>query len=319
MANLAARIRNTLFGLSPEEVAFSRRGFHFRDPSRRDHLEASGGGFVDGFNLALAETRAEPLSRSLDRLEPRFQGFAYEGAAMALKLLDLLTPWNRGRFEAFIRGPADPHLYMAYVGAGWAMARLTRRFQKGMRAFDPLLGWLAVDGYGFHEGFFHTERAYARKTRPRNLSGYALRVFDQGLGRAMWFTQGADVAAIAAAVASFPPERREDLWSGVGLACAYAGGASTEDIRALQKEAGEHALWLAQGAAFAAKARLRAGNPAPYNELAVHVLSGKTLADAARMTDDALQNLPADRDGEPAFAVWRSRLHAMFAEQARAA
>src|SRR3712207_8380154 len=53
---------------------------------------------------------------------------------------------------------------------------------------------------------------------------------DQGLGRSLWFVQGADVRRIPATVNAFPAERRPDLWSGLGLACGYAGGRTRAEV-----------------------------------------------------------------------------------------
>ena len=95
------------------------------------------------------------------------RGFAYEGAAMALALLDHVLPWRRNRLARFIRGPARDHIYMAHVGAGWALARLRRGTNRYFHKLDPLLRWLAMDGYGFHEGYFHWQRTIEARQQPR--------------------------------------------------------------------------------------------------------------------------------------------------------
>jgi hypothetical protein len=117
-------------------------------------------------------------------------------------------------------------------------------------------------------------------------------------------------------IVSFSRHRREDLWSGVGLACAYAGGVDRSSIESLGRAAGESLPLVAQGAAFAAKARERAGNPAPHTELACDVLCGMSAAQAAEITDDARQALPSDGE-EPAFEVWRKRIQSRFAVEVR--
>ena len=173
---------------------------------------------------------------------------------MGLFMLDQLTLWRRDRLLSFLAGPGAPHVYMVYVGRAGRGPAAVSNVPRAMARFDPLLGWLAVDGYGFHQGYFHgADRS--RHAVPRRLSGYAARVFDQGLGRSLWFVEGADIARIAATVAKFPVARQPDLWSGVGLACAYAGGADREAIEALVASAGANEAQSAQGAAFAAKAR----------------------------------------------------------------
>ena len=150
---------------------------------------------------------------------------------------------------------------------------------------------------------------------PARLKGYARRVFDQGLGRCLWFIEGADVARIARSIAAIPRERQPDLWSGVGLASVYAGEASEADLRRLRETAGEFAPHLAQGAAFAAKARLRAGNLSSYHHAACLILCGMSAPDAAQVTDAALENLPADRT-EPSYETWRRRIQQRFLQSA---
>src|SRR5262245_34302210 len=205
---LAPRLRRLIFGISPDEATFRKRGFHSSDEQSRAHLEKIGCVFLDGYHLALEESNILALGSRLDETEPLFRGFAFEGAAMALAILDCLTPWKRNRLRTFVEGPAANHLYMAYVGAGWAMARLRRNIDRALQDLDPLLGWLAVDGYGFHEGYFDSISTIRRRKVPRRFSGYSLRAFDQGLGRSLWFVRGADVRGISETIAEFEPARR---------------------------------------------------------------------------------------------------------------
>jgi hypothetical protein len=311
VAALGARLRVRIFGISPEEATFARRGFRGGDAVVRQRLEQVGYTFVRGYNAALEESKPQELEQRLNAVEREHRGFAFEGAAMGLALQDYLMPWSRRRFQAFVAGPASAHVYMAHVGVGWVLARLRLRLAKPPPRLDPLLGWLALDGYGFHEGYFHWPRYVQNRAAPDRLYGYARRAFDQGLGRSLWFVEGADVARISATVASFPESRRADLWSGVGLACAYAGGADKAAIEMLRQAAGPYLPQAAQGAAFAAGARVRAGNPADHTDAACRALCGLSADDAARITDVTLESLPPDGD-LPAYEVWRQRIQTHF-------
>jgi hypothetical protein len=297
----------SLLGIDPAETSFERRGFREGGPAVRARLEQVGAAFTAGYHAALEDARPGVFTPRLDDVTLEFRGFAYEGAAMALALLDWLTPWNRGRVGAFLAGAGDPHAYMVHVGAGWALARLPARADRFLARFDPLLRWLLVDGYGFHEAFFHFRDYLAGRPVPSRLQGYARRAFDQGFGRCLWFVEGAGVERIASTIESLPTDRHADLWSGVGLASAYAGGVAEEDLRALRDAAGSFLPELAQGAAFAAKARQRAGNLTPYQDLACGILCGLSAAAAARVTDDALENLPANGP-DCAYETWRRRI-----------
>lgn len=266
---------------------------------------------MTGCNLALEHGAPEIVEADLSVMEPGLRGFAFEGAAMGLALLDLLTPWRRDRISTFLRGAGDSHAYMVHVGVGWVWARMPFGFRRRQKKLDPLLGWLAFDGWGFHEGFFHWPKYIAGQPSPGKLSGYERRVFDQGLGRSFWFVNGGDTELIAQTISKFSAERQPDLWSGVGLAATYAGIVSETSLGELREKAGRFHPQLAQGAAFAAKARQRAGNLTDYTSLATKVLCGLPAENAARITDEALENLPADSD-VPAYEIWRRRIQKHF-------
>ena len=157
----------------------------------------------------------------------------------------------------------------------------------------------------------HWPRSVSQQAIPSCLTGYERRAFDQGLGRSLWFVRGADVVAIPETIAAFAPERRPDLWSGIGLACAYAGGVSPEEIACLARSAGDHSPQLAQGVAFAARARQRAGNLTQATETASRLVCRLPATEAAALTDAALADLHAAVD-TPAYEVWRGRIQARF-------
>jgi hypothetical protein len=231
---------------------------------------------------------------------------------MGLALLDILTPWRRSRFTEFLQGAGDAHAYMVNVGAGWAWARLPVNFPRAARRLDPLLGWLAFDGWGFHEGFFHWPKYIEAQPLPKKFKGCQRCVFDQGLGRSFWFVNGGNAGLIAQTISAFPPDRQSDLWSGIGLAATYAGIVSDSSLGQLRAKAGAFHPQLAQGAAFAAKARQRAGNLTDYTERATKEFCGRPVADAARLTDEALENLPIISD-TPSYEIWRRRIQDHFA------
>jgi len=308
------RLARTLFGISDDEVSFERRGFRGADEPQREHLETVGGSFVTGYRAGLAEDRLEALATRLDAVASDFRGFAYEGAAMALTLRDALRPWRK-RVPAYLAGPAAAHTYLAHVGVGWALARLPGGPERHAARMDRVLGWLVLDGYGFHHGFFGWPRAVSRQIVPPGLGAYARRVFDQGLGRSLWFVEGAGVERIAGTIAAFAPVRRSDLWSGVGLACAYAGGVPRTAVESLRTLAGRDQPALAQGAAFAALARVAADNVAPWTELACEVLCGGTAAETAALANGVGARLSDDDRTPSKYELWRRGVQELLAEK----
>lgn len=169
-----------------------------------------------------------------------------------------------------------------------------------------------LEGYGWRHGLFEQHRFIENQEVPEHLSGYAQRVFDQGLGRSLWFTTGAQSARIIEVVNAFAANRQTDLWSGVGFACGYTGGMSRSDIEALRRAAGAYSAYLAAGTANAASARYRAGHPGSHTDVACEVLCDFTKEEVIKIADDALDNLPIDTQ-EPAYEIWRQRLIARFA------
>jgi hypothetical protein len=308
---MLGRLRRLIFGISPEETTVMKRGFPVSDEKVRLHLEKIGQIFVEGYHLAVTNPKPSSLVSCLNEIEFEFQGFAFEGAAMGLTLLDIMTPWSKKRLLEFLHGPGAPHAYMIQVGVGWALARLHRPVEGWLNRLDPTVKWLALDGYGFHEGYFHWRRYIENQAQPKRLTGYACRGFDQGLGRSLWFVKGSDPAQISATIAAFSQARQPDLWSGVGLACAYAGGVDGYSIETLANMADSYRPYLAQGVVFAAKTRQKAGNPVPHTELACQLICGMSLNEAAHLFDVTREELPT-HGPEPAFEVWRKRIQAQF-------
>jgi hypothetical protein len=312
--SLLGKTRRRFLGLSPAEASFARRGFLTGEEQARQRLEHIGVTFLSGYQAAREETGFVPLARRRACVDAESRGFAFEGAAMGLALLDCFTPWRKDRWRTFTERLAGAHVYMMHVGLGWALARLRRSVTQHLVQLDPLLRWLVVDGYGFHEGYFNWRRYVEQQQSPARLNGYERRVFDQGLGRSVWFVKGAQIAAVVNAIESFPRARRGDLWSGVGLACAYAGGCGRAAMLSLRAAAGEHLPEFAQGVAFAAKTRQRAANLTAHTETACRSLCGHSAEEAAAITDAALENLREDGD-VPAYEVWRRRIQEKLARE----
>jgi hypothetical protein len=317
--SFAGHARKRLLMPADDEVTFARRGFTVHDDGSRRRLEEVGRSFLSGLAPGLAGDSPAAIDKRLRAVPVPLRGFAFEGAAMGLAIGDALSPWRRPAVADFAAGPASPHIYMTHIGIGWALARLPRPLWRRPLLPDRVLRWLVLDGYGFHQAYFATDRYVRRTERPRvrapwpDPHRYAARAVDQGIGRALWFVAGADVDEASRLVCTFAPARRADLWSGVGLAATYAAGADVDALGRLVKLAGAHRPELAQGAAFAAKARLRAGLVTAETVEAVGVICETGLAAAALVTDDALAELP-DGDGPaPAFEVWRQRIRSNFA------
>ncbi|MGK5497849.1 DUF1702 family protein [Streptomyces sp. URMC 125] len=312
MSSIFGALRRRVLTPSESETKLEKRGFHRKSPEAQEQLERIGRTFLEGYGYAVEAGSAAEAEEMLETVPRAYRGFAYEGAGMGAVVHDAL-PGHRGRLEGLLAGRGRHHVYMVYVGIGWAMARLPKVLWPDVRRTDPLLRWLILDGYGFHQAYFHTER-YVRTPHvrpPFSWAGgpdeYSARVIDQGIGRALWFVGGTDADVVADLIAAYPAHRRGDLYAGAGLAATYAGAADEEELRRFAERAGEHRLPLAQGSAFAAEARRKAGTTIAHTHLATKVLCGTTPERAAQVCID---RMPAagGRDGVPAYEIWRREI-----------
>ncbi|RCG25374.1 DUF1702 family protein [Sphaerisporangium album] len=322
MPTLFGSLRRLLLTPSLAEVTFGERGFPVTPTDATRRLEAIPQSVICGFEWGIDARDQWEVERRLSLVDPEYRGFAYEGATMAFTVVDAMGGGRGHRTRDLLMGPGQPHIFLTYIGIGFAMARLPRPLWKKVMpdltgsAYYPTMSWLAVDGYGFDRAYFETRRWVDEQRVPvaypwEGSPDYFLRAVDQGIGRALWFIHGGQAADVAAHVRAFASHRQADLWSGVGLAATFAGGAEAEVLAVLRAEAGEYRPELAQGVVFAAKARDFAGFVPPHTELATSVLAGLTVGGAVALADDAAVSAPSS--DVPAYELWRRGVRARFA------
>ncbi|NJP90311.1 DUF1702 family protein [Nonomuraea sp. FMUSA5-5] len=294
-----------LLAKGPEESDLSRRRFRNRSGTAPTVFTASERSYVFGYN-AVVSREAEKIEELREDQRP----FAYEGAAAACTVLDLLTLTRGRRLHELLAGPARHHRHAAYLGAGRGYALLRLRPAQGARRAHPLLRWLAVDGFGFQWSLARADRMVGERTMPDLLTRAHCAVFDQGLGRLLWYHEGGAPEDVSARIGAYPIPRRADLWSGVGFAAAYTGGAESEELWWLTERAGADGFraYLAQGCAFAVAARLRSGAPPEHVARAAAILAGTDPEEAASWTDRALIALGHEAHTHEDFRSWQSQI-----------
>ncbi|MEO3809938.1 DUF1702 family protein [Sphaerisporangium sp. B11E5] len=309
---MTATVLRRLLSLDPRELIRAVPGPPARDPAVARTLESVVVSFATGYNAGLG---GPPGGIDLSHLAPELRGFAYEGAAMSLGILDLMTLGGGRRVREFLDGPAAPYVHLAHVGAGWSFCRMHVRPWVGVRAAQPLFRWLAWDGWGFHQAFFRARAVVERHHVERAARGAVRPIRDQGVGRALWFYTGAEPEVVGEVIGGFPPGRRPDLWAGIGLAAAYTGAQPPERLVELLGHAGDHAPHVAQGAAFAAKAHEHSGIVPERTAAAVEALTGADVATAARWTDDSLAAVRHLPDDPGTYEAWRAGIRRAWARQ----
>ncbi len=309
-------------------VTFADRGFPGAASPAAEHLESIPQSVVCGFEWGIEHRGLWDVERRLATVSPELRGFAYEGAAMAYAVRDAMAGGKGTRTKELLEGPGLPHIFLTYIGIGFAMARLPRVLWRGIMPdlegvpFFPTMSWLAVDGYGFDRAYFHTRQVVdeQRPFKPYPWAGrasYFHRAADQGVGRALWFIHGAMPGRVAAAVEKFAEERRADLWSGVGLAATFAGGCPAEGLTSVVELAGSYADEVALGAVFAGTARAAAGFVPEHSRLGVEMLTGGSVEDAVTVAASVAVESDDGLTGDlPAYEVWRERIRAHFRQAA---
>jgi len=332
MASITGAVRRLALAPKLRDVTFAGRGFAVVAQEVKCRLEAVPQAVVCGFEWGIDTSGQWELVRRLELVEPELRGFAYEGAAMAYTVLDVMPGGASTRTRDLLRGPGDPHLFLTYIGIGFAMSHLPRPLWRKVvpdltgSPYHPTMSWLAVDGYAFDRAYFDTRRLVEEQERPQaypweGAPGYFPRAADQGVGRALWFIHGGSVPAVVAAIGRFAADRQADLCSGVGLAATFAGGCGPDDLRSLRRQVCEldpaYEAHLAQGAVFAAKARVHSGFVPEHSAAAVAALTGLSAPDAARLADDAMRS--GDDPRLPRFESWRRSIRESFASSSAAA
>jgi hypothetical protein len=321
MTTIRGALRGIVLSPALAEVTFAKRGFPVSPSAATEQLEAVPQAVICGFEWGIEARNQWEVERRLSMVDPGLRGFAYEGATMAFTVLDAMGRGHRTR--DLLLGPGQPHIFLAYIGMGFAMARLPRPLWKKVlpdldgSEFHPTMSWLVVDGYGFDRAYFDTKRWVDRQQTPSpypwdGSPDYFLRAVDQGIGRALWFICGANAPDVAAAVGRFASHRHADLWSGVGLAAAFAGGCGTDGLAALRRAAGEYWTELALGVVFAIKARTYAGFLPAHTEAAGAALADLSAQAAVALADDTRPDGSGPGDG-PAYEVWRRNIRGHLA------
>lgn len=297
------------------ERGCQRRGIYPGVGLARQTLEEITRAVFAGFHTALETPSPLTLKNRLEKLvKPELLGFLYEGATMGLAVLDSLDLLRRDRFGAFLKASPTQNWPAFALGYGLASARIPwarKRILNGLHPFDSMSRWFVFDGFGFHDGMFRMKQVFRRQIRPSYLQGFAAQIYDQGLGRSLWFGQGADPSRVVDILRRFAPLRQMDLWAGVGFASSFAGGADEETLNQFATAAGAHRPYMAMGTALAASCRKALRNKPQHTVLACKTVCQLAFDEAAALVEECWSGV-AERPEQPAYASCRKRLAESF-------
>jgi len=218
-------LRRRVLGLA-DRPAFDSVLFRQGDPETCELLESGAASLRAGFNDGLRLDVTTLLARWDDQpVEARL--FWVEGAAMACALLDLVPLPGRGRWERLCAAQGGRWGRVLHIGRGWAYAAARRAApDPGAPGEDPAYAGVPWEGVGFHDTVFDV-------VKPP--SGPARRPYVHGVGRALWFTSGAQPTTITPLLDAqgLGIADHDDVWSGVGFAATTVGAATDWPLREL--------------------------------------------------------------------------------------
>ena len=212
------------------------------------NINAARSAFIMGYHEAL-ELHSSGLERVVDKVDPSKIGFALEGAAMAMVILDELDRTGGNYFQLLFRDSSEYQQIIYLIGAGLASAKLAKPIDWLPEELDRSHLPAIYDGYGFYNSYF----------KPPSKGGNGLLLsfqkdniyFNRGCGRALWFTHMGNISAIEGVIDGVSDSRKALLWNGVAIASAFTGNRIVEEK--LYKAAGLYERNILEGLDSATK------------------------------------------------------------------
>jgi len=280
----------------------SLQGVSIANSELRRRMDQVAGIFFTAFNAALVEEDFAALMEAVERI-PSDQRFpAVEGMAAGAVAADALM-FGGDRFRACMAAAGAKYPAFMHLGAGLGLAKAPWRRSAVLKHCDPVHRPLVFDGIGFMDTLFKTKRVLRGWRSVRG--GFPAQMYDQGVGRALWFVVGGTVDRFATTVRTFDESRHAALWTGLGVPLSCTDTTSTNELSMATHAAGPHLAHLAAGAAFAAAEHSKFGSVAPHTALAVAMFAGTDAEGAKQLIGQIREQLPAESSEVPLYETWR--------------
>jgi len=215
--------------------------------------------FQEAKEIAIQESSIEKIDELLKIFSNEFISVAYEGASMAIALKSIQETNSLKNWNEFYHDYALKHSSQVHVGLGWAFSELNLNFSSFDLNIAPSLKYRVMDGYGYYEGLFKRRQSVRMQQYPQNFSQIALKAYDQGLGRSLWYISQGEVEKLIKLINIFPENRHYDIWRGVGIAVAYVGGIGIPLLQQLINESAKYLSSFKCGISLLVQSRCKAG------------------------------------------------------------
>jgi len=252
-----------------------------------------------------SEKNLDVLIDYLESTENEFRSIAYEGASMAIALMDLEQKNTLNVWYTF-NDRADKHTAQTHAGLGWAFAQQNRSALPFLDNLAPLLRFRILDGCGYYDGIFRQRQSVKGQKFPEELNKTMLQAYDQGIGRSLWYASKGDVKKLEELISFFQSDRHAALWIGIGIAASYVGGCNETLLNTLWLSSQKYQAQLAIGATLAARARVQANAITHDVELACRIWCRSSAQEALLLTIEAEPD--SSVNANEAYFLWLTQI-----------
>ncbi len=270
--------------------------------------------FAESFNSLRDDTDIPSYISDLESLKLTDRVVVLEASVGAAICLDVSHPREYSRAEE-IMALVPEHFAALGLGAGHALANLRVAADITPALASHYLGWLAMDAYGMHAGYFHWFDCVNSMKIPLSLPPLAMEAYHQGLGRGIWFIANGSPKAVQQLIERFPVERRANLWRGVGLMTSFWGVKDELELKQFVKVSKKFRPYLQQGVAQGISMRTDMGEVVEETAGASNVICGASAPEIAHLAKMAMNRNTGSVFDSKAMLDWQDNLVAHFAER----
>lgn len=264
----------------------------------------------DAFH-AVGDDNMDAIVASLDGMKVTERVVVCEGSFYGAIFQDISRPLEVSR-TAQLAEMAPQHIGGLGLGLGHAFSNMKLAPDITPELSESYVGWLAMDAYGMHEGYFRWFDSIQKMREPVELPAIAREAFDQGLGRAIYFISGGHAQTIVDLVNRFPLARRFSLWRGIGLMTGFWGIDDEAQIKRLLKLSGVGRPHFQQGITWAVSMRYDMNEVEDFTKAAAETGCGASVLEIASLAQELMQKVPGHPAESRTLFNWQNQLVDFF-------
>lgn len=243
--------------------------------------------FQLAYDYASVNENIDSLISEMENEGGDFTTVVYEAIAMHLAEKDIskksieISSWRD-----FVLKYNSKYSAQIHVGLGWALAKSDVEVEKYLEKINPFMISKVIDGMGYYDGVFKHRKAVKAQKRSDKIGAKYFAYYDQGVGRSIWYSTFANIDKTKEIIDCFSTDRKLNLWSGVGTACAFVGGQSEFEINNAFEKSGVFQSQFLIGSALAIKNRVQSDKVSDDSNLISNLLFNLSPTDLANKINE---------------------------------